>query len=170
MDEQRTVARRSGAEVFPETLLRALSTLSRADPDELDELELVLEDLVVEEILDALTTRPLDGVTTDEVYVEVTRLEPCDSGGSSSVVATATGVGSDGRPEPLGAMAASRPSSNVAAVLLVSLRARGLRGVRRVTSSPGTDLAAVVGTVFPGAGWVPLTSQERPAWLSAGPR
>lgn len=126
-----------------------------------------VHDLVLEELLEIIMTRSLEGLRIDEVYVETTHFSPRTRGEPRRVLVTATGLDPSGDPEPLDFLRGEDvAASTLTSALLVRLRERGLQGVRRVLSSAGTSLADVVPAVFPGAGWLPLGRGERPDWLT----
>lgn len=159
-----TWSRRTEDERLDEAL-RHLLEIAERDPATDDAGP--VHDLVLEELLEIIMTRSLRGREFDEVYLEVTRLDPRDRGEPPRVLATATGLDPAGDPEPLDFLKGEDvAASTLATALLVRLRDRGLQRVRRVRSSAGTSLADVVPAVFPGAGWLPLGRHERPAWLT----
>ncbi len=149
---------RQGADARLDEALRQLLEVA----DDLQQNRGVALDLVMEDLLDVVMTRPLHDLRIQEVYIEATRSHP-----GRSVVVTATGLDDVGDPEPLDVIHAEDVSpSTLATQLLMRLRDRGLGGVRRVVSSAGTNLVGVVPAVFPDAGWLPLGTGERPSWLT----
>lgn len=71
----------------------------------------------------------------------------------SAVVLTATGVNADGHREVLGLRVATTESSAAWNGLLADLVARGLTGVRLVTSDAHTGLVEAIAANLPGATW-----------------
>ena len=71
----------------------------------------------------------------------------------SAVVLTATGVNADGHREVLGRRVATTESSAAWNGLLADLLARGLGGVRLVTSDAHTGLVEAIAANLPGATW-----------------
>ena len=71
----------------------------------------------------------------------------------SAVVLTATGVNADGHREVLGRRVATTESSAAWNGLLADLVARGLGGVRLVTSDAHTGLVEAIAANLPGATW-----------------
>ena len=71
----------------------------------------------------------------------------------SAVVLTATGVNADGHREVLGLRVATTESSAAWNGLLADLVARGLTGVRLVTSDAHTGLVEAITANLPGATW-----------------
>ena len=71
----------------------------------------------------------------------------------SAVVLTATGVNADGHREVLGLRVATTESSAAWNGLLADLVARGLGGVRLVTSDAHTGLVEAIAANLPAATW-----------------
>jgi transposase-like protein len=82
----------------------------------------------------------------------------------------ATGVNADGHREILGLQTTSAEDGAGLAELLPDLTARGLTGVRLVTSDSHRGLVAAVGATLPGASWQRCRTHYAANLMSATPK
>lgn len=121
-------------------------------------------DLAVEELGELVSSRSLESLAVDEVYVEQTLLDDHDAP-LPRLLLTATGLTEAGEPEPLGFVSGRDAPAHLAARLFLGLLARGLHGVRRILASPDIGVGEIYETAFPDAAWIALAPDERPDWL-----
>jgi putative transposase len=104
--------------------------------------------------VDAFRTRPLDGGPYTFVAADALVLKVREGGRVVNVHAmVATGVNADGHREVLGIQASSAEDGAGWLGFFRDLAARGLSGVKLVTSDAHAGLVAAVGATLPGAAW-----------------
>lgn len=101
-----------------------------------------------------LQERIFNGVTFPYLWIDATYIK-CRDGGhvSSCAMVTATGAASDGHRVLLGVDAADTEDHASWRAFLLSLRGRGVCGVKCVTSDAHAGLKRAIEEVFPGAAW-----------------
>src|SRR6202047_973141 len=107
----------------------------------------------LDESLEAFATRPL-GEPFAYLILDA-RYEKVREGGvvMSQAVLIAIGIDWDGRRQILAVEMANRESRSAWKEFLVSLKARGLKGVELVVSDDHAGLVAAIGEVIPEAAW-----------------
>jgi transposase-like protein len=105
-------------------------------------------------VVEAFRTRPLDQGPYTFVAADALVLKVREGGRVVNVHALlATGVNSDGHKEVLGLQVTSSEDGAGWLAFFRDLTARGLTGVRLVTSDAHSGLVAAVGATLPGAAW-----------------
>jgi putative transposase len=108
----------------------------------------------LDEEMAAFRSRRLDHVEFPYLFADATYLKGRLGGQVvSRAVVVVTGVTSDGEREVLGCAVGDTESEDFWAEFFRSLRARGLHGVRLVTSDHHEGLKAAIAKCFVGAGW-----------------
>jgi transposase-like protein len=108
----------------------------------------------MDEELEAFRTRPLDTAAFPYLFLDATYVKARIGGRVvSRAVVVATGVNSHGDREVLGLAIGDSEEEVFWAEFLRSLRARGLHGVRLVTSDHHLGLKAAISKVLLGAAW-----------------
>jgi putative transposase len=104
--------------------------------------------------VEAFRTRPLDGGPYTFVAADALVLKVREGGRIAAVHALiATGVNADGHREILGLQVTSAEDGAGWLAFFRDLTARGLTGVRLVTSDAHAGLTAAIGATLPGAAW-----------------
>ena len=104
--------------------------------------------------VDAFRTRPLDAGPYTFVAADALVMKVRESGRVVNVhVLVATGVNVDGHREVLGVQVTSAEDGAGWLTFFRDLVARGLTGVRLVTSDAHAGLVAAIGATLPGAAW-----------------
>lgn len=104
--------------------------------------------------VEAFRTRPLDAGPYTFVAADALVLKVREGGRVANVHAlVATGVNADGHREVLGIQATSSEDGAGWLGFFRDLTARGLSGVRLVTSDAHAGLVAAIGATLPGASW-----------------
>jgi putative transposase len=104
--------------------------------------------------VEAFRTRPLDGGPYTFVAADALVLKVREQGRVVGVHAlVATGVNADGHREVLGVQVTSAEDGAGWLAFFRDLTARGLSGVRLVTSDAHAGLTAAIGATLPGAAW-----------------
>jgi putative transposase len=104
--------------------------------------------------VEAFRTRPLDGGPYTFVAADALVLKVREGGRIAAVHAlVATGVNADGHREILGLQLSSAEDGAGWLGFFRDLTARGLTGVRLVTSDAHAGLTAAIGATLPGAAW-----------------
>jgi transposase-like protein len=104
--------------------------------------------------VEAFRTRPLDGGPYTFVAADALVLKVREGGRIVAVHAlVATGVNADGHREILGLQVTSAEDGAGWLAFFRDLTARGLTGVRLVTSDAHAGLTAAIGATLPGAAW-----------------
>ncbi len=108
----------------------------------------------LDEEVAALNAERFDGMGFPYLWLDAT-FPKCRDGGhvQSKAVVTAIACGSDGQRRFVGFDAVDTESAASWKAFLKSLRRRGVKGVRCVTSDDHGGLVAAVAEVFPGAAW-----------------
>ena len=105
-------------------------------------------------VVEAFRTRPLDAGPYTFVAADALVLKVREGGRVVNVHALlATGVNSDGHKEVLGLQVTSAEDGAGWLAFFRDLTARGLTGVRLVTSDAHNGLVAAIGATLPGATW-----------------
>jgi transposase-like protein len=108
----------------------------------------------LDEAVEQFRTRPLDQGPYTFVAADALVLKVREGGRVVNVHAlVATGVNGDGHREILGLQVTSAEDGAGWLAFLRDLTARGLTGVRLVTSDAHNGLTAAIGATLPGAGW-----------------
>ncbi len=108
----------------------------------------------LDEVVAAFRNRPLDQGPYRFVWADALVVKVRESGRSRRLhVLVATGVNSEGHREVLGVDVTSEESGAGWLAFFRSLVARGLSGVRLVTSDAHQGLVQAIGATLPGAGW-----------------
>jgi putative transposase len=108
----------------------------------------------LDEAVEQFRTRPLDAGPYTFVAADALVLKVREGGRVVNVHAlVATGVNADGHREILGLQVTSAEDGAGWLAFLRELTARGLTGVRLVTSDAHAGLVAAIGATLPGAGW-----------------
>jgi putative transposase len=104
--------------------------------------------------VEAFRTRPLDASPYVFVAADALTMKVREGGRTVNThVLLATGVNADGHREILGVQVASAEDTAGWLGFFRDLVARGLTGVRLVTSDAHTGLVAAIGATLPGASW-----------------
>lgn len=108
----------------------------------------------LDEQVEAFRTRPLDAGPYTFVAADALVLKVREGGRVANVHAlVATGVNADGHREVLGIQATSSEDGAAWLGFFRDLTARGLTGVKLVTSDAHAGLVAAIGATLPGASW-----------------
>ncbi len=108
----------------------------------------------LDEQVEAFRTRPLDAGPYTFVAADALVLKVREGGRVANVHAlVATGVNADGHREVLGIQATSSEDGAGWLGFFRDLTARGLTGVKLVTSDAHAGLVAAIGATLPGASW-----------------
>ncbi len=108
----------------------------------------------LDEQVEAFRTRPLDAGPYTFVAADALVLKVREGGRVANVHAlVATGVNADGHREVLGIQATSSEDGAGWLGFFRDLTARGLSGVKLVTSDAHAGLVAAIGATLPGASW-----------------
>jgi putative transposase len=104
--------------------------------------------------VEAFRTRPLDAGPYTFVAADALTMKVREAGRVvNAVVLVATGVNGDGHREVLGVQVATSETAAAWLTFFKDLVARGLSGVRLVTSDAHAGLVAAIGATLPGATW-----------------
>jgi putative transposase len=146
-----------------EKLVQALGVTSLSK----SQVSVMARDL--DEQVEAFRTRPLDQGPYTFVAADALVLKVREGGRVVQVHALlATGVNGDGHREILGLDVTSREDGAGWLAFLRGLVARGLTGVRLVTSDAHSGLVAAIGAALPGASWQRCRTHyaviNRPSW------
>ena len=104
--------------------------------------------------VEAFRTRPLDAGPYTFVAADALTMKVREAGRVvNAVVLVATGVNGDGHREVLGVQVTTSETASAWLAFFKDLVARGLGGVRLVTSDAHAGLVAAIGATLPGATW-----------------
>jgi putative transposase len=121
--------------------------------------------------VEAFRTRPLDGGPYTFVAADALVLKVREGGRIAAVHAlVATGVNADGHREILGLQLTSAEDGAGWLGFFRDLTARGLTGVRLVTSDAHAGLTAAIGATLPGAAWQRCRTHYAANLMSATPK
>lgn len=116
--------------------------------------EETFSDARVAETIRVLCTRRLDAVAYPAVHLTVTETsERVEDLVIERLLVTATGLSTEGVLDPLGVTVLSRSDVGAWTSFLLSLVARGLHGIRVVTSPASAGVDEAVAIVLPEAAW-----------------
>src|ERR671927_952900 len=116
----------------------------------------------LDELVASFRTRPLDQGPYTFVAADALTMKVRESGRVVLVHAlVATGVNADGHREVLGLQITSAEDGAGWLTFFRDLAARGLAGVRLVTSDAHSGLVAAIGATLPGATWQRIWSNNR---------
>ena len=108
----------------------------------------------LDEQVAAFRTRPLDAGPYTFVAADALTMKVREAGRVvNAVVLVATGVNADGHREVLGVQVTTSETAPAWLTFFQDLVARGLAGVKLVTSDAHAGLAAAIGATLPGATW-----------------
>lgn len=125
----------------------------------------------LDEQVEAFRTRPLDAGPYAFVAADALVLKVREGGRVVSVHAMiATGVNADGHREVLGIQASSAEDGAGWLGFFRDLAARGLTGVKLVTSDAHAGLVAAIGATLPGASWQRCRTHYSANLMSATPK
>jgi putative transposase len=121
--------------------------------------------------VEAFRSRPLDAGPYTFVAADALTLKVREGGRVVNVHALiATGVNADGHREILGVQVTSAEDGAGWLAFFRDLTARGLSGVRLVTSDAHAGLVAAIGATVPGAGWQRCRTHYAANLMSATPK
>ena len=121
--------------------------------------------------VEAFRTRPLDAGPYTFVAADALTMKVREGGRVvNAVVLVATGVNGDGHREVLGCHVATSETAAAWLAFFKDLVARGLGGVRLVTSDAHAGLVAAVGATLPGATWQRCRTHYAANLMSACPK
>ena len=121
--------------------------------------------------VEAFRSRPLDAGPYTFVAADALVLKVREGGRVVGVHALiATGVNADGHREILGVQVSSAEDGAGWLAFFRDLTARGLTGVRLVTSDAHAGLVAAIGATLPGAGWQRCRTHYAANLMSATPK
>jgi len=121
--------------------------------------------------VEAFRTRPLDAGPYTFVAADALTMKVREDGRVvNAVVLIATGVNGDGHREVLGCHVATSETAAAWLAFFKDLVARGLGGVRLVTSDAHAGLVAAVGATLPGATWQRCRTHYAANLMSACPK
>jgi putative transposase len=121
--------------------------------------------------VEAFRTRPLDAGPYTFVAADALMLKVREGGRVVNVHARiATGVNGDGHPEILGLHVTSSEDGAGWLAFFRDLTARGLSGVKLVTSDAHAGVVAAIGATLPGTGWQRCRTHYAANLMSATPR
>ncbi|MEE1621077.1 IS256 family transposase, partial [Zafaria sp. J156] len=133
------------------------------------QVSLMAQDLDAQ--VEAFRTRPLDAGPYAFVAADALVLKVREGGRVVNVHAlVATGVNADGYREALGIQASSAEDGAGWLGFFRDLAARGLTGVRLVTSDAHAGLVAAIGATLPGAAWQRCRTHYAANLMSATPK
>jgi putative transposase len=133
------------------------------------QVSLMAQDLDAQ--VEAFRTRPLDAGPYTFVAADALVLKVREGGRVVNVHAmVATGVNADGYREVLGIQASSAEDGAGWLGFFRDLTARGLTGVRLVTSDAHAGLVAAIGATLPGAAWQRCRTHYAANLMSATPK
>ncbi|MGG5754224.1 IS256 family transposase, partial [Zafaria sp. Z1313] len=133
------------------------------------QVSLMAQDLDAQ--VEAFRTRPLDAGPYAFVAADALVLKVREGGRVVNVHAlVATGVNADGYREVLGIQASSAEDGAGWLGFFRDLAARGLTGVRLVTSDAHAGLVAAIGATLPGAAWQRCRTHYAANLMSATPK
>jgi putative transposase len=119
----------------------------------------------------AFRTRPLDAGPYTFVAADALTMKVREAGRVvNAVVLVATGVNGDGHREILGVQVTTSETGPAWLTFLQDLVARGLSGVRLVTSDAHAGLVAAIGATLPGATWQRCRTHYAANLMSACPK
>ncbi|HET9654595.1 MAG TPA: IS256 family transposase [Kineosporiaceae bacterium] len=122
-------------------------------------------------MVEAFRTRPLDGGPYTFVAADALVLKVREGGRVVAVHAlVATGVNADGHREILGVQVTTAEDGAGWLSFFRDLTARGLTGVRLVTSDAHAGLTAAIGATLPGAAWQRCRTHYAANLMSATPK
>lgn len=125
----------------------------------------------LDEQVEAFRTRPLDAGPYTFVAADALVLKVREGGRVANVHAlVATGVNADGHREVLGIQATSTEDGAGWLGFFRDLTARGLTGVKLVTSDAHAGLVAAIGATLPGASWQRCRTHYAANLMSLTPR
>jgi len=125
----------------------------------------------LDEQVEAFRTRPLDGGPYTFVAADALTMKVREGGRVVIVHAlVATGVNADGHREILGLRITSAEDGAGWLSFFRDLTARGLTGVRLVTSDAHAGLVAAIGATLPGASWQRCRTHYAANLMSATPK
>ena len=121
--------------------------------------------------VESFRTRPLDAGPYTFVAADALVLKVCEGGRVVNVHALlATGVNADGHREILGLHVTSGEDGAGWLAFFRDLTARGLSGVKLVTSDAHAGLVAAIGATLPGAAWQRCRTHYAANLMSATPK
>jgi len=121
--------------------------------------------------VEAFRTRPLDAGPYTFVAADALTMKVREDGRVvNAVVLVATGVNGDGHREVLGCHVATSETAAAWLAFFKDLTARGLSGVRLVTSDAHAGLVAAIGATLPGATWQRCRTHYAANLMSACPK
>jgi putative transposase len=121
--------------------------------------------------VEAFRTRPLDGGPYTFVAADALTLKVREGGRVVKVAAlVATGVNADGHREILGLQLSTSEDGAGWLAFFRDLTARGLSGVRLVTSDAHRGLTEAIGATLPGASWQRCRTHYAANLMSATPK
>ena len=125
----------------------------------------------LDEQVQAFRTRPLDAGPYTFVAADALTLKVREGGRVVKVAAmVATGVNAEGYREILGLQLSTSEDGAGWLAFFRDLAARGLTGVRLVTSDAHTGLVAAIGATLPGASWQRCRTHYAANLMSATPK
>ena len=140
-----------------------ITSLSRSQVSEMS------KDL--DEQVAAFRTRPLDAGPYTFVAADALTMKVREAGRVvNAVVLVATGVNADGHREILGVQVTTSETGPAWLTFFQDLVARGLSGVRLVTSDAHAGLVAAIGATLPGATWQRCRTHYAANLMSACPK
>jgi putative transposase len=121
--------------------------------------------------VEAFRTRPLDAGPYTFVAADALTMKVREAGRVvNAVVLVATGVNGDGHREVLGVQVTTSETAAAWLTFFKDLVARGLGGVRLVTSDAHAGLVAAIGATLPGATWQRCRTHYAANLMSACPK
>ena len=119
----------------------------------------------------AFRTRPLDAGPYTFVAADALTMKVREAGRVvNAVVLVATGVNADGHREILGVQVTTAETGSAWLTFFQDLVARGLSGVKLVTSDAHAGLVAAIGATLPGATWQRCRTHYAANLMSACPK
>lgn len=114
-----------------------------------------------EQLLAEICLRRLDHAAFPQVEIDAMHVKRRKEGRAVFLaVVTASGLSDDGEWEPLGVSVGDSEDAEFWTSFLLSLRHRGLHGVRTVSSADHGGIDDAVAVVFPGAHWTPISEMD----------
>ena len=121
--------------------------------------------------VEAFRTRPLDAGPYTFLAADALTMKVREAGRVvNAVVLVATGVNGDGHREVLGVQVTTSETAAAWLAFFKDLVARGLGGVRLVTSDAHAGLVAAIGATLPGATWQRCRTHYAANLMSACPK